>query len=202
MTGGDCSFEQALMSAALIASDRGDPLLVIGADEHHSRLSPLFDGSVHTSIMAGSPPADGGGALLLRPPACSASSCRIRTAYLAYTGGGEPDIPELIRCLGGAKSIRYRFAVILVGIPAERGDSGRKELASFLGATDFSGPVIDYRRITGEFASASAVAAVLAVSFVQAGEIPSSGENRKPLQGRGALVLGFGNYLTAMEITK
>jgi 3-oxoacyl-[acyl-carrier-protein] synthase-1/3-oxoacyl-[acyl-carrier-protein] synthase II len=63
-------------------------------------------------------------------------------------------------------------------------------------------PVIDYRRFVGEFASASAVAAVLAVSFVEAGEIPGNvcHQGPVPLRGRGVLVMGFGNYISAVEI--
>jgi hypothetical protein len=72
----------------------------------------------------------------------------------------------------------------------------------FLSMTGYPHPVIDYRRFVGEFASASAVAAVLAVMFVQAGEIPGNACDQRPtpLSGRGVLVLGFGNHITAVEI--
>ena len=42
-TGGDYSFEQALFAASLAVVDSDDTVLVMGADEHHEILSPLFD---------------------------------------------------------------------------------------------------------------------------------------------------------------
>ena len=201
-TGDACSFEQALMSAGMVvpgAADASDgsnhPLLIIGADEYHPTLTPLFDPS---SALCETP-ADGGGALLLRA-ALPSSSCRIRTTYLAYVGDGEPDTQGLIRSLGGTKSIRERFGVILAGLPAAS-HTARNQLTSFLTETAFPKPVIEYRRLIGEFASASAVAAVLAVSFVQRDEFPGKGATPESLHGCGALVLGFGHYITAMEIT-
>ena len=196
-TGGDCSFEQALMSASLLTRRDSDPILVIGADEYHPALSPLFDASV---ALRGTP-SDGGGALYLKPEA-PASSCRIRSSFLAYGGISEQIIPELIRQLGGGKRIRDQFGTILVGIPAAQREKGQRQLEGFLSLTKYPHPVIDYRHFIGEFASASAVAAVLAVSFVQSGKIPGnfSCGRSEHLQGRGALVMGFGHYVTAMEV--
>ena len=64
------------------------------------------------------------------------------------------------------------------------------------------GPIIDYRTFTGEFASASAVAAVLALRFVQAGEIHEglTGKNPFHLKGKGMLAIGLGNFVTAIEV--
>ena len=45
LTDGDYSFEQALFSAGLIAHEADGPLLVMGADEYHEKLTPLFDPS-------------------------------------------------------------------------------------------------------------------------------------------------------------
>ncbi len=236
-TGGDCSFEQALMSASLLVRPAGAPFLVIGADEHHETLSPLFDASAAT----GGVPADGGGALFLGP-ATECSSPQIRPAFMAYAGKNGNIIPGLIGELGGEKRINDQFGAILAGIPAAQREKGEAQLNSFLARTGYPRPIIDYRRFTGEFASASAVAAVLAVLFVKAGVIPASfcrehplpfqatdsdashrgycernvhtpsplmgegkGEGEKVgrgnfLGGRGILVLGFGNNITAVEI--
>jgi 3-oxoacyl-[acyl-carrier-protein] synthase-1/3-oxoacyl-[acyl-carrier-protein] synthase II len=62
--------------------------------------------------------------------------------------------------------------------------------------------VIDYRKIIGEFASASAVAAVLAVKFMQDGKIPGSLLNGTALHlnQKGALIIGLGGFITAMEV--
>ena len=62
--------------------------------------------------------------------------------------------------------------------------------------------MIDYRKLTGEFASASAVAAVMAVKFLQEGHIPEPLCDDKPaeLGAKGALIIGTGEYITAMEV--
>jgi 3-oxoacyl-[acyl-carrier-protein] synthase-1/3-oxoacyl-[acyl-carrier-protein] synthase II len=54
----------------------------------------------------------------------------------------------------------------------------------------------------GEFAAASAVATVVGIQFVKADEIPLGLLDKKsiPLEGRGILVLGFGDFVTAVEI--
>jgi len=199
-TGGNCSFEQALMSADLLAGQDRDPLLVVGADEYHPTLSPLFDPSVAISET----PSDGGGALYLGPDTAS-SACRIRTACLDYAVTDEQEIPSrirhLIEQLGGVQRILDQFGTILVGIPASHRDIGQRQLDAFLSASGYTRRIIDYRRYTGEFASASAVAAVLAVSFVKADEVPGTHPHHPtPLGGCGVLVLGFGDYITAMEV--
>jgi 3-oxoacyl-[acyl-carrier-protein] synthase-1/3-oxoacyl-[acyl-carrier-protein] synthase II len=147
-------------------------------------------------------PADGGGALCLRP-ATSESPLKIYPSFIAYSGNNGDSISELISSLGGAKRINEDFGAILSGIPAAERDRGEAQLNDFLSMTGYPHPVIDYRRFVGEFASASAVAAVLAVSFIRAGEIPAHicCPCSTPLQGRGVLVLGFGSHITGMEIT-
>ena len=197
MTGGDCSFEQALLSASLLTRESDNPLLVIGADEYHEKLSPLFDASV---AQAGAP-ADGGGALCLMP-ATSTSALQIYPSFFSYTGNNGRCITELINALGGRERINDEFGALLAGIPAAQRDVGRGQLNEFLSTTGYPHPVIDYRRFVGEFASASAVAAVLAVSFVKAGVIPGNvcHQSPMPLRGRSVLVMGFGNYITVVEI--
>ena len=199
MTGGDYSFEQALLSASLLAGGSDDPLLVIGADEYHEKYSPLFDASVAQAGV----PADGGGALCL-VPATSSSSLLISSSYFYYTGNNGKCILELVDALGGWERIKDEFGAVLVGIPAVQNEKGREQLGNFLSVTRYPHPVIDYRRLTGEFASASAVAAVLAVSFVKAGIVPENICLQRPvrLQGRGILVIGFGDYVTAVEIRR
>lgn len=196
-TGGDCAFEQALFSASLLVRESDDPVVVIGADEYHETLSPLFD----ASVALGGEPSDGGGALFLRPAAPD-SRVQIKPAFIAYSGNEDMTIPALIRELGGAKRIREEFGAIMTGIPAAQKDTGLGQLNKFLAMVEYSDPVIDYRLLIGEFASASAVAAVLAVAFVNAGEIRGNICNPSPipLRGKGILVMGFGNHATAVEI--
>jgi 3-oxoacyl-[acyl-carrier-protein] synthase-1/3-oxoacyl-[acyl-carrier-protein] synthase II len=68
--------------------------------------------------------------------------------------------------------------------------------------TGFKGAVIDYRKVTGEFATASAVAVVMAVDFVKEGRIPEPFCRQKDvtLMPRGALVVGLGDSVTAVEV--
>jgi len=77
MTGGDYSFEQALMAASLLSNGIDDTFLVIGADESHPRLSRLFDRSTSGSAIL----SDGGGALCLKT-AASASKFTIQPVFL------------------------------------------------------------------------------------------------------------------------
>jgi 3-oxoacyl-[acyl-carrier-protein] synthase-1/3-oxoacyl-[acyl-carrier-protein] synthase II len=71
-----------------------------------------------------------------------------------------------------------------------------------LSVTGFRGPVIDYRRWTGEFAAASAVAAFLAAHFVKEGDLPSlhGHSSISPLDGKGILLMGLGEFVTAVEV--
>lgn len=196
-TGGDCSFEQTLFSASLLARKSDEHILVIGTDEYHEILSPLFD----ASVILGGYPSDGGGALYLKPAAAD-SPMRIKPAFIAYSGNDDMIIPDMIGKLGGEKRIRDEFGAVLAGIPAAQRDTGMDQLKKFLAMVEYPRPVIDYRMLTGEFASASAVAAVLAVAFVKADMIPGNICHTIPipLLGKGILVMGFGNHVTAVEI--
>ncbi len=189
-TGGDASFEQALFCAGL--DRRAETLLLVGADEHHESLSPLFDPSAT---------ADGGGALHLSRSAPGAS-CRIIPAFLAFTGQDASSVPDMVACLGGAARIRDKYGLILAGIPSTLRGAGDAQLADFLAAVEWVRPVVPYRRYLGEFATVSAVAAVLAVRFVEEGSMPDAfcGKHAPFLEGRGVLVLGFGHYATALEV--
>jgi len=197
VTGGDSSFEQALLAAALAAGE-GEALLVMGADEHHEVLSPLFD----ASVRAGGPSSDGGGALCLRK---SGAPAGVTIAPLFYRGSrnNRDVISALIESAGGAGVITKKYAAIFAGMPAGNRQECESRLNQLITATGFTGPVIDYRGLTGEFASASAVAAALAVRFAARGEIPApvTGGASCPLAGKGILMLGLGEFITAVEIT-
>jgi 3-oxoacyl-(acyl-carrier-protein) synthase len=195
-TGGECAFEQALFCADLLGRD--EPILLVGADEYHDILSPLFDASV---ILEG-PPTDGGGALYLTRQK-SGASCQVVPAFMAYTGTDGPFISEMVSALGGSDRIRDRYGLVLAGIPAAQREKGKNQMEAFLSLTGFPHPVVDYRRFLGEFASASAVATVLAVQLVEGGDASGvfCGQDFCPLEGRGILVLGFGHQMTALEVS-
>lgn len=196
-TGGDYSFEEALFAASL-AAVTGETLLVMGADEHHEELSPLFDGSVR----AGGIPADGGGALILKKtdaPAGPSISPLFFENYATSTGA----IASLVRALGGAGSINKTYAAVFAGMPGAEKTSCEKQLDEFMKATSYSGPVIDYRALLGEFGTVTAAAAAVAAQFAKEGMVPAALASGTALQLRGKrlLILGLGAFVTAMEIT-
>lgn len=198
-TGGDYSFEQALFCAALVAREGDDPVLVIGADEHQDVLSPRLD----PSSVAEGDASDGGAAFLLSPHT-SATDLRLVPAFLSYVPEGEDGIPPLIEALGGPERICNRFGAVFAGIPASTRPRGEACIADFLQRTGFTGMVYDYRRMTGEFSGASAVAAALAVDVVSRGVFPPhlSGKAKAALDGKGILLLGLGEYVTAVEVMR
>lgn len=198
-TGGDYSFEQSLFSAALVTQEGDDPVLVIGADEHHDVLSPRLD---PFSVSEGDP-SDGGAAFFLSPHA-RAADLRLVPAFLSYVPEGTDGIPLLIEALGGPERIRDRFGAVFAGIPASTRPRGDACIASFLQRTGFTGVILDYRSVTGEFSGASAVAAALAVDAVCRGVLPPhlSGNGKAALDGKGILLLGLGEYVTAIEVIR
>ena len=196
-TGGDYSFEQSVMVAGLMAGDIHDTMLVIGADEAHPELSKLFDGS----ILPGKTLSDGGGALCLRQGK-EEPGLSIDLVFYENTNNNPGVISSLVQSLGGAEQIGVRYGVLFVGIPYVCRKQGEEQLQAFVSLTGFAGPVIDYRKLTGEFASASAVATIIAVRFLEKGAIPGPlcGGNDYDLHERGGLVLGLGRFVTAMEL--
>jgi 3-oxoacyl-(acyl-carrier-protein) synthase len=193
-SGGDASFEQALLAAELLTDDPGRSILVLGVDEAQPVLAPLLDGSVRNA-----PLADGGGALLLR----RGGSAGPTIALLAYRyDSGAVAVHDLIERLGGAQAVRQAFGAILAGIPAAHAAAASRDLAAFVAASGFDGPVVDYRRGIGQFGAASAVGAVLALQMVQAQAVPAAlaGGVERPLNGKGVLLLGLGAYLSAVRI--
>ncbi|MCP4629447.1 MAG: 3-oxoacyl-ACP synthase [bacterium] len=197
MTGGDYSFEQSLMAADLVSGNMREGFLVIGADEFHPVLSRLFDRSVAKSAC----PADGGGALYLKKgPRLSGLS--IRSVFFESSANNPAVISSLIQQIEKKQPLNDRYGVILAGLPAACRSKGEIQLQTLLSLTGYNHPVIDYRKLTGEFASASAVAAVMAVKFLQQGQIPGPfcEDGAVELGEKGALIIGTGDYITAMEV--
>ena len=111
-------------------------------------------------------------------------------------------VSALVERLGGAHRINASFGAVLAGIPAAGRREGQRQFKDFLALTGFGKPVIDYRKITGQFASASAVAAVLAVKFLKNGKIPTAPGNADTVELNPAkiLLLGLGDFVTAVEV--
>jgi 3-oxoacyl-(acyl-carrier-protein) synthase len=194
-SGGDASFEHALLAADQLLAPEGESALLLGADEGHERLSPLLDSSVATDKLL----ADGGGALFInRDPRGARSFVQLSFHGLAEHG----TVDRLVAALGGRDRLAGNYAAVLVGIPAGKMSDGERQLDHFRRLTGNCLPICRYRRFTGEFASASAVAAVLAVAFLTASCLPGvlvAGPDVAVEQGQRILVLGTGRYLSAME---
>ncbi len=188
LSGGDYSFEQALFCAQTMVPN-GDSVLVMGADETHDKLSPLFDPSVAAARVL----ADGGGALILKRTRDPIGP-RVALKYFTTTLEAPADLRELAAQLGGADQVNRTYGLILAGMPAARKKECQKQLNQLLALTDYRGKVIDYRSLTGEFATSSAVATVLAAALIQKERIANP-------DAKAALVLGLGTTLTAIEVT-
>ena len=198
-SGGDYSFEQALMVAHLLTRDVHESVFVIGVDESHPHLSRLFDRSVGTDEIL----SDGGGAFCLKR-GNQASGLSVHLKFYENSHDNPEVIAALIRKLGGPLQINTAYGALLAGIPGGCRKKGQAQLQAFLTLAGFESPVIEYRRITGEFASASAVAAAIASKFLEEGNIPGpllKGQGQQ-LNGKGILVLGLGEFITAMELLK
>lgn len=197
-SGGDYSFEQALFAADLMVQATERPALLIGADEGHANFSPLLDASVEPGTTL----ADGGGAFCVNRDTKGAKCC-ISVPFFA-DNKADKVIEALVASLGARENGQCGHALILVGIPAAMQGEGEAQLEEFLMLVKPSAPVIRYRRFTGEFASASAVATAFAASFLEAGVIPGKfvGGNDRVLDAlpNKILVLGLGQYVTAMEL--
>jgi 3-oxoacyl-(acyl-carrier-protein) synthase len=196
-TGGDYSFEQSLLAASLIVRDSDDIVLVMGADEHHPVLSSLFDKSVRIS----SNPSDGGGALMMRKTE-KRFGLRITLNFFENSRNNPFVVQSLVQHLRGSDGIRSKYGAIFAGMPTGERANCEKQVSEIISASDFNGPIIDFRKFTGEFGSATAAAAALAVRLVRNGRIPTTltGGVESSLNGKGILLLGLGSFLTAIEV--
>lgn len=192
-SGGDYSFEQALLTAELLADDK--PCFVMGADEGHEIFSPLFDPSINKKESL----ADGGGAFTMQRSSDPNLISLKTTFYQSGITGNV--INNLLKTLGDKENPAKRFGLILVGIPAAMANLGQQQLKQFTEMITPSAPVVEYRKFTGQFASASAVAAAIAVDIFKSRKIPralTGSRESSPLQGD-ILILGLGSTVTAME---
>lgn len=198
-TGGDYSFEQALMSASLLAGSSNSGIIIAAADEFHEKLSILFD----ASVRPGSDYSDGGGALVLKS-SDKESGLRIFHCFYESAFNNDDVLVSLINSLGGSEEISSKFRCIFAGIPLAFRDDGEKQLSEFLRLSAYKNPVVDYRKHTGEYPAASAAAAVLALRLIERNEITpvlcSSINDSFCMDGKGILMLGLGDYITAYGI--
>jgi 3-oxoacyl-(acyl-carrier-protein) synthase len=185
------AFEQALLSAQLLQKADA-PILLMGLDEAHPHLSPKLD----PDVAAGAPLADGGGALRLdarpRPGAPT-----LRLLGLDYAAAAADDDPMAgVERLVSPASVSRRYGLVLAGLPAACRTLAQTQLKAWLRATGFAGPLIDYRRQTGDFATAAALAAVWAAALTTT----QDQDHAAGPMGKGVLILNLGTVVSAMEI--
>ena len=183
-SGGDYSFEQALLAADSFLDENSPSAFVLAADEAHEQFSLLFDPSISTNT----PLADGGGGFYLTKQSISG---RISIQLKYYRKQTEDVFDTLVTALNKGDSSLNNCKMILAGIPAAYSKAGEEQLDSFMAKTGLDIPVIHYRKFTGEFASASGVAAVMAAHLLEIGAVDPD---------KSILVLGFGKYISAMEL--
>ena len=192
ITGGDSTFEQTLFTADRNGGET--PFLLIGADEYHERLTPLF--------APGASVTDGGGALLLSREQKEARCCLI-PLFEAFPTADEEAIAALVSRLGSPARIREKFGLILLGMPADTGDQCRQQKEFFLRLTGYPHLLADYRTILGHFGTVSAVAAVISVLIIEKGVIPQAfaGPDINHIYGGSILILNLGRHVTALEVS-
>ncbi|RUM36903.1 MAG: hypothetical protein DSY57_04980 [Desulfobulbus sp.] len=108
----------------------------------------------------------------------------------------------MVAC-GGPDGLQNRIGLVLAGIPAADKSQAEEQLRQFLVRAESCVPVIRYRQRIGEFATATATAAVLAATLVDrrnAGDLGGTGQPIGPHGG--VLVLGLGSTITAMEFAR
>lgn len=196
-SGGECSFEQACFTARLLSRDQGRDALLLGADEAHPTWTPMLD-AAHAS---GALPVDGGGALWLGRES-RGSLAQVR--YCVLLSGQEP-VASLWEALGGRTGIGARIGLLAVGLSPVDPALGQTQLEAFRRLCGPDIPLWHYRDWLGAFASASAVAATLAVSFLQTQSVPAAVSGRESplvLEGRSILLLGCGPTLSAVEFAR
>jgi len=192
----DCSFEHALLMASLVASE-GERVLILGADEAHAVMSPLLDPSAAVDRVL----SDGGGGFMVVAKANAQGPLLAPLVCRSAQAGTDTGL-ALQEVVNGVPDINRRFGALFAGIPLMYETVAREQLNSFLSFSGFQGSVVDYRRYTGQYAAASAAAAVLALRVAQAGKVPAplAGGSDVPLDGKGILLMGFGQSITAVEI--
>jgi 3-oxoacyl-[acyl-carrier-protein] synthase-1/3-oxoacyl-[acyl-carrier-protein] synthase II len=195
MTGGDASFEQALIAAHQLGAAGRATVLAGGGDEMHPVFSALFDPSVPMDDT----PSDGGGMLVLET-ATAESQLRLQPGIWVPGGNLPASLQAAVAYHGGRRAFNERIGAVMVGIPAAYRKEVTSHLDPFWQDLAFPGPLIDYRAYFGEFGCVSAVAAIAALALIERGTIPGAltGKNDCPLAGRGILVLGLGTTTTTM----
>ena len=178
---GDRSFAQAVLCASLAIATTAKSALVMAAEAHEARLSPLFEPEAATGPLA----ADGGAALVLVPDD-AAPGARVR--WLCESR----DLKLL------QEHQRGHYDAILVSVPASVAVDADERLAKLTAAVSPC-PIVTFRDRLGQHASVGATAAVLAARAVLEGSLPLA-STPIPLPRKRLLLLELGPRVAAIEV--
>jgi 3-oxoacyl-(acyl-carrier-protein) synthase len=184
---GDRSFEQALLCVSLAMAAGADSALVMAAEAHEARLSPLFDPAAATGPLA----SDGGAALMLVPDDGTPGA---RVRWLGESGDADSASSAAMALLGQIAGPGYD--AVAVSVPA--GISAASEIVRLTQMLRPC-PVVTYRDRLGQHASVSATATALAAHAVIEGTLPF-GPTSIPLPRKRVLLLLLGTHATAVEV--
>jgi len=178
---GDRSFSQALLCASLGVAAGAKSALVIAAEAHEARLSPLFDPGAATGPQA----SDGGAAFVLVPDDAKPGP---RMRWL-----GEYRDLKLLQ-----EHPTAPYDAILAGVPASLAADAAERLAELTAAVS---PclLVTFRDRLGQHASVGATAAALAARAVLEGALPFA-STPIPLPNKRLLLLELGPRVAAIEV--
>ncbi len=126
-SGGDYSFEQALLSADLMLGGSADPAFVLGVDEGHDVLSPLLDPSIRPRMSL----ADGGSALCVSRRTTDAK-CFISIPFY-QNSKAENVVAALVHSLGCSGEKRVCVWCCFSWYPRRHAEGGRKAAGTVSG---------------------------------------------------------------------
>jgi 3-oxoacyl-(acyl-carrier-protein) synthase len=182
---GDRSFAQALLCASLGLAAGKASALVLAAEAHEARLSPLFDERAATGPLA----SDGGAAfLLVRDDALPGARMR----WL-----GEHSGLEFLEKFPALK-VPARYDAVLVSVPASIAPETNEQVGKLTKAMSPC-PLVAIRDRIGQHASVSATAAALAARAVIQGALPFA-HLPIPLPHKRLLLLELGPRIAAIEV--
>jgi 3-oxoacyl-(acyl-carrier-protein) synthase len=151
---GDRSFAQAVLCASLGMAATANSALVMAAEAHEARLSPLFEPEAATGVLS----SDGGAAFVLVPDDATPGA---RMRWLGESG----DLESL------QERQTAPYDAILVGVPASLGADAAERLAKLTAAVAPC-PLVTFRDRLGQHSSVGATAAALAARAVLEGSLP------------------------------
>ncbi|HEY5283295.1 MAG TPA: hypothetical protein VIM14_10940, partial [Polyangia bacterium] len=155
--------------------------LVLAAEAHEARLSPLFDPGAATGPQA----SDGGAAFVLVPDDAEPGP---RMRWL-----GEYHDLKLLQ-----EPPTAPYDAILAGVPASLAADAAERLAELTAAVSPC-PLVTFRDRLGQHASVGATAAALAARAVLEGALPFA-STPIPLPNKRLLLLELGPRVAAIEV--